>query len=398
MRKVAIVGVGTTPWKMRHSGDTFKSLAMKVVKNAFAHAGIDKQAIESVVYSVYCEIMMKQQSPTALLQDYLGLQGLPEYRVEAGAAGEGYALDAAYNVIASGESDMVLLLALQKGSDFYKFSTRSRGDGFWNGISISQDTTWLRPVMPGVPAFLTTACLAPHITKYGGPTPTQLAQVSVKNYENAYDNPEAQLHMRVTVDDVLNSRIIASPTTTRMCCLYSDGACAMILASEEKARELTDKPVWITGTATSTHALHRAEADNIGRLMGTRIASKKAYASAGITDPLNELDLAQVHDLITGVEVLAYEELGFCEPGRGGELIEEGVVSRGGELPVNTDGGRIACGHVGGVSGAYGVCEIVRQLREEAGERQVPIKTGRGLMQCIEGHGSMTGVSVFERT
>jgi acetyl-CoA acetyltransferase len=397
MRRVAVVGVGTVPWRMRNAEKTFRSLGFEAVKRALAHARLAKEDIDNVVYSIYCEVMMKQQSPTILMQDYLGFGGLPDLRIEAGAAGEGYALAAAHDQIASGLSDITLVLALQKGSDFYDFETRSRGDGFWNGIAISMDTTWLRPVMPGVPALLTTFCLAPHIERHGGPTLRQLAKVSVKNYRNAYDNPEAQLHQRVTEDDVLNSRIIAWPTTTRMCCLYSDGAAALILASEEKAREITDTPIWITGTGMSSHAVHRAEADNIGRMLGTEIAARAAYRMAGITNPIEELDVVQVQDLITGCEIIAYEELGLCGPGEGGRLVDEGIVERDGKLPVNVDGGRIACGHVGGVSGAYAACEIVRQLREECGERQVRLRTGRGLMQCIEGHASMTGVSIFER-
>lgn len=397
MRKVAVVGVGTVPWQMRNAGKTFRSLGMQAVKGALAHAKLSKEDIDNVVYSIYCEVMMKQQSPTILMQDYLGFQGLSDLRIEAGAAGEGYALSAAYGQVASGLSDITLVLALQKGGDFYDFDTRSRGDGFWNGIAISMDTTWLRPVMPGVPALLTTFCLVPHIERYGGPTLQQLAKVSVKNYRNAYDNPEAQLHLKVTADDVLNSRIIAWPTTTRMCCLYSDGACALILASEEKAREITDKPVWITGTATSSHAVHRAEPSNLGRMLGTQIAAQSAYKAAGITNPIEELDVVQVQDLITGAEILAYEELGLCKPGEGGRLVDEGIVESNGKLPVNVDGGRIACGHVGGVSGAYAACEIVRQLREECGDRQIRVKNGRGLMQCIEGHASMTGVSIFAR-
>lgn len=262
---------------------------------------------------------------------------------------------------------------------------------------ISMDTTWLQPVMPSVPGFLTTFCLAPHIERYGGPTSEQLARVSVKNYDNAYANPEAQLHQKVTVEDVLKSRIISWPTTTRMSCLYSDGACAMVLASEDKAREITDKPIWIAGTATSSYAIARGDPDGVGRMPGTGIAAQRAYKMAGVKRPLDELDLIQVHDLITGTEILAYEELGLCELGQGGRLVDEGVTERGGKVPANVDGGRIACGHVGGVSGAYGACEIVRQLREEAGDRQIRVRNGRGVMQCIDGHASLTGVTVFER-
>ena len=397
MRKVAVVGIGTTAWKSRNAERTFRSLGLEVVKKALGDAKIAKQDVDNVVYSIYCESMIRQQIPSVIMQDYLGFQGLPSLRIEAGAAGEGYAFSAAFAQVASGLSDITVLLALQKGGDFFDYNTRSRGDGFQNGMFISMDTTWLQPVMPSVPGFLSTFCLVPHMERYGGPTLEQLARVSVKNYNNAYDNPEAQLHQKVTAEDILKSRIISWPTTTRMSCLMSDGACALVLASEDKAKEITDKPIWISGTATSTYSLARAEAHTVGRMLGTQIAAQRAYKMAGVTKPIDEIDLIQVHDLITGTEILAYEELGLCEIGQGGRLVDEGVTERDGKVPSNVDGGRIACGHVGGVSGAYGACEIVRQLREEAGTRQIRVKNGRGVMQCIDGHGSMTGVTVLER-
>src|SRR3972149_8599015 len=268
MKKVAVVGIGTMPWRSRYADKSFRELAFDAAKKAFQHACLTPKDMDNVVYSIYCETMLRQQIPTPLLQDYLGLQGASSLRVPAGAAGEGYALSAAVGQIASGMSDLTLYLAVQKGQDFYSFDTASRGDGILKGFSISMDTTWFQPVTPGVPPSLTLFCLIPHIEKYRSPTPEQLAKVSVKNYNNAYINPESQLHQKVTVEDVLNSRIIAWPTTARMCCLYSDGACARILASEEKAREITDKPVWITGAATSTYAVHRAAPGSIGRIDG----------------------------------------------------------------------------------------------------------------------------------
>jgi acetyl-CoA C-acetyltransferase len=398
MRKVAIVGTGTLPWKSRYAEKSFRALGLEASKKALQQAGVTQKDVDHVTYSIYCETMLRQQIPEPLLQDYLGTQGTSSTRVTGGAAGEMYALQAAYAQIASGMSDLTLFVAVQKGQDFYAFDTRSRGDGILRGFSISADTTWLQPVMPGVPAYLTAFCLQPHIEKYGGPTPRQLAKVSVKNYENAFTNPEAQIKRIITEDEVLNSRIIAYPTTAMMCCLYSDQAAAFVLASEDRAKELTDKPVWIGGVATSSISTSCATADTIGRLRGTGIAAKRAYAMAGIKKPLDELDLIQVHDLVAGAEILAYEELGLCELGQGGRLLDEGVVMRGGKLPSNLDGGRIACGHVGGVSAAYAVCELVRQLREEAGpQRQTRIRHGKALVQAIDGHGSMNGVAVLQR-
>lgn len=397
MRRVAIVGTGTLPWKSRYADKTWRDLGLEASKKALAQAGITAKDVDHVTHSIYCETMLRQQIPEPLMQDYLGTQGTSSGRVTGGAAGDMYALQAAVAQIASGMSDIVLFLALQKGQDFYKFDTRSRGDGILHGFSISMDTTWLQPIMPGVPPYLTAFLLQPHIEKFGGPTMEQMAKVSVKNYENAFDNPEAQLHRKISVDDVLGSRIISWPTTAMMCCLYSDQACAMVLASEDKARELTDKPIWVSGVSTSSYSTARATADSIGRMHGTRLAAQRAYKMAGITNPIEELDMIQVHDLIAGTEILAYEELGLCELGQGGRLVDEGIVMRGGKVPSNLDGGRIACGHVGGVSAAYATAKIVEQLREEAGPRQTRLRNGRGLVQAIDGHGSMNGVAILQR-
>jgi acetyl-CoA acetyltransferase len=368
-----------------------------VVKKALEDAHLDIKDIDSVVYSIYCDLMMRQQSPTPLIQDYLGIEGKPCLRVMAGAAGEMYALYTAFSQIVSGMADIVLLPAIQKGQDWFSFETRSRGDGLLKGFSISTNTTWMQPVVPGVPVYLTVTFLIPHIEKYGTPTPEQLGKASAKNHKNALVNPEAQLKINISPEDVMNSRIIAWPTTMYQCCLYSDGAAALILASEEKAKEITDTPIWISGIAVSSYYTARFESGNIGRLIGVEEAGKRAYNMAGIKNPLNELDLMEIHDLVTGCEILMYEELGLCERGDGGRLIDEGKVEKDGILPVNPSGGRVAAGHVGGVSGIYSTACVVRQLKEQAGAMQVSIKNGRGLVEANDGLIGLVGVAILER-
>ena len=397
MRKVAIVAVGTIPWRSRYDEYTWRAIGLRAVKKALEEAKLSKKDIDSVVYSIYCDLMMRQQSPTPLIQDYLGMEGKPCVRVMAGASGSMYALYAAFTQIASGMHDIVLLSSVQKGQDWYSFETRSRGDGLLKGFVISTNTTWQQPVVPLVPAYLTVNFLIPHIEKYGTPTPEQLAKASVKNHKNALTNPEAQLKVDLSIDDVMHSRIIAWPTTLYQCCLYSDCAAALILASEEKAKEITDKPVWISGTAVSTYYPGRYEADNLGRMVTVEESGRRAYKMAGIKDPLNDLDVMEVHDLATGCEILMYEELGLCRPGDGGNLIDEGVTEKEGLLPVNPSGGRVAAGHVAGVSGIYSAATVVRQLREEAGTMQVPIRSGRGLVESKDGLSGLIGISVLER-
>jgi acetyl-CoA C-acetyltransferase len=397
MRKVAIVGVGTIPWRSRYEDKTWLELGFQATKNALDDAHLAKDDIDMAIYSTFCELMLRQQIMCYIIHEYLGLQAKPSLRPNAAGAADIASLYTGFCEVASGMSDIVLVLALQKGSDLYCNETRSRGDGFLRGIAFALDTTWLQQVVPGPAALMTASMLIPHMEKYGSPTIEQLARVSVKNHKNALANPEAQLKIELTVEDVLNSRIIAWPTTKYQCCLYSDSAAALILASEEKAREMTDKPIWLSGIAECSYPTMRFEEKSLGRIDSLEASARKAYAMAGIKDPVNELDVAEVYDLISGVEILSYEELGFCERGKGGKLVDEGLVEMSGKLPVNPTGGRVAAGHVGGVSAAYSAATVVRQLREEAGPIQVPIRSGKGLVDCMDGYGSICGVAILER-
>lgn len=395
MATVDIIGIGTTPIVERNLSRTFKGLAFDVAKKAMEDAGISKEDIGHVVYSIHSEAMLLQQIPTLLLQDYLGFQGLASTRLEAGAATEGYALAAASDRIRSGRDDIVLLIAVQKTSDFFDFESGSRETGYRRGNTIATDAIWLQQILPCPEAFMSTFCLEPRRAKHGGPTREQMAAIAVKNRRNAARNPEAQLAAIPTMEEVLGSDSVAGETTRMMCATHGDGACALVLASGERAAEMGRKGVRVTGLGVSTHSSYTVDESNIGRIRGTQIAAARAYEQAGIGNPAGAFDLAQVHDLTAGIEAVACEELGFCEPGEGGKLARDGVFDRDGRLPVNTDGGRIGCGHAGGISGIYGVCEIVRQLRETAGARQVPIRNGTALMQCTDAHLSMNSVATF---
>jgi acetyl-CoA acetyltransferase len=397
VRKVAIVGVGTIPWRSRYEDKTWLELGFQATKNALADAHLAKEDIDMAIYSTFCELMLKQQIMCYIIHEYIGLQAKPSLRTNAAGAADIASLYTGFCEIASGMSDIVLVLGLQKGQDLYCKETRSRGDGFLRGISFALDTTWFQQVVPGPPALMTAALLLPHMEKYGSPTLEQLGRVAVKNHKNALANPEAQLKLDLSVDDVLNSRIIAWPTTMYQCCLYSDSAAALILASEERAREITDKPVWLSGIAECSYPSMRFEEGSLGRIAGLETAAHRAYTMAGIKVPKDELDVAEVCDLISGVELLSYEELGFCERGEAGRLIDDGVVEKGGVLPINPTGGRVAAGHVGGVSAIYSAASVVRQLKEEAGPLQVPIRSGKGLVDSMDGYGSICGVAILER-
>jgi acetyl-CoA C-acetyltransferase len=200
-------------------------------------------------------------------------------------------------------------------------------------------------------------------------TPEQCAKAVVRNHTNARNNPFAQAPLDITVSDVLGSRVVSSPIRLLDAKPISDGACAMILAPEKKAKKLTKKPVWILGASNcyETHYLGDRDLADCDALVK---AARKAYSMAGIRNPLRQLDLAEISTEYSYQEPLWMEGLGFCARGEGGKLAESGAVRMGGKLPVNPSGG-VLPGNPNGVAGIARVAESVLQLRGEAGDRQV---------------------------
>jgi acetyl-CoA acetyltransferase len=394
---VGIIGVGQLPFRSRHPERLFYELAYDAASLALKDASIAVDDIDTMYHSIYCEPMMRQQIADNYVQDYLGLADKEGIRIAAGASTGGHALRGAYADILSGLSDIVLLVGVQKSTDVVDEVTGDRGDGMMLAQGLSCDMTWCFPftaLPPAMWAFL----VDQHMQRWGT-TQEQMARVAVKAHENAMLNENAQLRYRLTVDDVLNSRLIAWPHTMYMCCLYGEGACALVLASEEKAQELTSRPVWITGAAAvsgSTRLERPPEME--GRIPAVRAAADLAYARAGVTDPARQIDVVELHDITSGIEMLTYEELRLCGPGESGRLIDEGVVLKGGRLPVNPSGGRVACGHIAGVSEVHSIAEVAVQLRGEAGARQVAINHGRGVVETMgSGIASQAAVVVLER-
>lgn len=393
MRRVGIVGIGQLPFRSRYADKMYTELAFDATTAAVTDAHMSLEDVESVVYSVYSENMMLQGYADAIVHDYLGFSGKLALRVTAGASTGGHALKAAYNEIASGSSDIVLLLGFQK-CELIDLEDMHRGEGFLRVGSTALDILWHAPYTTMVPGTYGLT-VAAHIETYGGPTDEEIARVSLKCHNNALLNPFAQLRVQLTLEDILNSRLINWPSTMYECCLYSDGATALVLASEERARELHKVPIWISGVA-ATAGTTMPETD--GSIPAIAAAAQRAYRQAGIVDARRELDVAEVHDLISGIEILSYEELGFCGRGEGGTLVRDGTVELTGELPVNVSGGRVAAGHVAGVSGVFSTAEVVRQLRGEAEGRQVRLRSGRGLVQTLGGPAaSFAAVAVLER-
>ncbi|MEW6113864.1 MAG: thiolase family protein [Thermodesulfobacteriota bacterium] len=383
MRDVAIVGMGCTKFKARWVDKTYYELAFDAAKMALEDAGIDKSRIDCAVYGIYNDFFQRQYQPDAFVHDYLGLGLKPMVRVNSGGATGGAALRIGYAEVASGLYDVCLVLGVEKCADCYNYEVAMATPEVLRAILYTADMTYDNPAGRTAASGFALAVVA-HREKFGNPTDEQMAKVSVKNHFNATKNPVAQSPKVLTVEDVLNSRKIVEPFRFYDNCLYTEGASAVILASKKVAQQITDKPVWISGLGASADYVMPGNRPNIYTFESSRIAAKKAYEMAGITNPLKELDLAELHDAFTGTEIMAYEDCFFCEEGRGGDLIDQGAVMPDGEIPVNLSGGLIGCGHAVGATGIMQTYEVATHLRGQAGERQVP-KARRGLVQSIGG-------------
>lgn len=400
MRKVAIVGIGTTKFKARWIEKTYFELAFDAFKAALDHAGLTKDDVQSMVYGIYNELFERQFMPELFTHDYLGLTFVPATRVAAGGATGGIAVRSAFMEVASGVHDIVAVVGLEKCTDCWDYDRNSATPEILRSIAYSIDMSYEYPLGAFAAAEYALPTVA-HMEKYGTPTERQMALVSVKNHRNALRNPVAQSGMEITVDDVLNSRMICYPFKFYDNCLYTEGAAALILAGEERAREITDKPVWITGVGAATDmgfpGSKTGKKSAIWEFGSTRIAGERAYKMAGITHPRQEIDVVELHDAFTAAEILSYEALAFCQPGDGGRLIEEGITEFDGDLPVSPSGGLIGCGHAVGATGVMQTGEVVLQLRGEAGERQIK-NARRGLVQSIGGVAcANTVIMILER-
>lgn len=382
MRDVAVVGVGMQKW-----GELWeKSLQELFVESALASiedAGVDH--IDSMYIGCMSSgIFNGQEHIGSLLADFLGVAPIPATRVESACASGGAAFRAGFIEVASGMSDIVLAGGVEKMTDVGgDEATFALGTAAYQDYEGFNGTTF-----PGIYAMIAQR----HMHQYGT-TQEQMAQVAVKNHENGSKNPLAQFPMKISVDQVLNSVMIADPLHILDCSPITDGAAAAILCPVDIAKKLNKPIIKIIGSgqATDTIALHDRE--DITFLNSTALAAEIAYKMAN-KNP-KDIDVAEVHDCFTIAEICATEALGFIDKGQGGKLVESGATAIEGKIPVNTSGGLKSKGHPVGASGIAQVAEIVHQLRNEADKRQV--KGARvGLTQNMGGSGGSAVVHILE--
>ncbi|MFQ5950750.1 MAG: thiolase domain-containing protein, partial [Candidatus Geothermarchaeales archaeon] len=208
-------------------------------------------------------------------------------------------------------------------------------------------------------------------------------------------NPLAQFQREVDLQTVLKSPVVAWPLRLYSCCPITDGSASVILASEETARKANNAPIWIKGMGAASDTANLSKRKDYTSIQSTVKASREAYAKADVQP--DSFDVACVHDCFTIAEILAYEDLGFCAKGEGGQLVEEGETYLGGRIPVNLDGGLKAKGHPIGATGCSMMVEITRQLRAESDSRQADMEKGLGLVHNVGGTGHTCYVTVLGR-
>jgi len=225
-----------------------------------------------------------------------------------------------------------------------------------------------------------------------GTTREHLAAVAVKNHANGALNPDAQMRKAITMEQAMAGKPIADPLNLYDCSLISDGAAAVLVTAAERACELTDKPVRILGIAQASDFVALDQKEDITTFPAVRSAAKKAYAMAGVGPA--DIQLAELHDCFTIAEIVAIEDLGFAPRGQGGPYTLAGHTARSGDRPINTSGGLKSKGHPVGATGVAQICDLVLQMRCEAGERQVA-RHSLGLAQNLGGSGATCVVTIL---
>ncbi|KYH36493.1 MAG: hypothetical protein AYL28_006310 [Candidatus Bathyarchaeota archaeon B23] len=385
MREVAIVGVGMTPFG-KHPDRSLIDLMLEASHTALMDAGALETPIEAVHVGCMASGMLCGLENTAtLLADELGVKPQTAERVENSAASGGSALLSAYLAVASGLYDVVLIVGGEKMRHLpTPQATRA--------IAAMTHPEGERPhgvTMPSLAALLTRL----YMRRYGL-TRRQLALVAVKNHRNALSNPYAHLRRAITVEDVLSSRVVAEPLRLFDCSPISDGAAALLLAPLERALEFTDQPVVLRGVGQAVDRVMMTERDDPLTLHAVKEAAGRALERAGVS--IDEIDVVELHDAFTILEIVESEDLGLFEKGRGGEAVEEGLTAIDGERPINPSGGLKARGHPLGATGVAQAVEITWQLRGEAGGRQVR-EAERGLSCNVSGFAANAVVIVYER-
>lgn len=383
LRGVSVIGIGSTKFG-RMEGQSLMDLACGAANEAIADAGVPRKKIQAFYLGNFgAGILVGQETVAPKVAYSLGLGSIPSTKVEGACASAGIALRHGFLLVATGLADIVLVGGVEK------MTSASTGQSTAVLAAAAEELEYA--------AGLTFAGAfgiwgRRHMHDFGT-TRKQLALVSVKNKRNGIPNPRAQFRKQITVEDVLQSKLVADPLRLYDCCPISDGAAALVLCATEMARDYSAKPVEVVGSGQATGNINLYEAESLVEFKVTIDAAREAYTMAGLKP--SDIDLVELHDCFTMAEIIDSEDLGLFQKGKGGPAVEEGLTQVGGKIPINPSGGLLSKGHPVGATGCGQAYEVVKQLRGEH-ENQI---TGAeiGLAHNLGATGAVSTVHIFRR-
>lgn len=388
MKDIAIIGIGVTKFgELFHQ--SYDDLVREAAFQAIKDADIKMEDVGAAWLSTaFPEIGVFKGRSGMDLCEPLSLYNIPVTRVSNFCASGADAIRNAVNALRAGECDVAMALGVEKLRD------RQPQDSI-----VKMMVEYGHPFLQkGFTAAGTFSIYAKRMMHEFGITKEDIASISVKNHFHGSMNANAHHRKACSLEDVLNSPMVADPLTVMDSCPTTDGAACVILVRAQDVDKKKHKPVYVQGIGMSistgwdlpffdpNHDFLSFEA--------TRTAAKVAYNQAGISKPIDELDLIEVHDCFSIVELLTYEDLGLCKQGEAKDLIRSKETQLGGKIPVNVSGGLLSCGHPVGATGVRMVTEVVNHLRSNAGERQVK-NAKRGLTHNIGGPGAIASVIIL---
>ncbi len=358
MRRVAIVGTGQGKHAKKRDDVSQPELVREAASAALEDAGLSPSEIDGVLIA-NMELFEGRALPELWTGGGAYSFGKPCMKIATGGTSGTSGCIAGFHQVAAGLLDVALVVGFEKHSEGHTQTGMALTDPFWD-----------RAVASGA-----LGNFALSISQYmadRGVTRRQAAQVAVKARLNAARNPHAHLQMPdITLKKVEASRVLAEPVRMLDMCPQSDGACAIVIACEDRAKQISPQPAWVKAMATRHEQPYIGDIEHRLTSMRTlRAAAREVYEKAGITEPLKQLDVAEIYEPVTYAELAWYEALGFCKEGEAGRLIEDGVTEMGGELPVNPSGGVLSTNPVG-ASGVIRVAEAAMQIHGRGGARQV---------------------------
>lgn len=378
--------MGKTPFGAFPDRD-LRSLAVEAGQKCFKNGHAAPSQVEAFYLGNFAGPAFVGQNHLApYVSAALGILGVPSTRFEAACASSGSAFFHAFHAVAAGIYDTVMVLGVEKmtSQPTPKVSEILASAGDCGGEMKAGSTF----------ASLFAMIARRHMHDFGT-TREHLAAVAVKNHANGALNPDAHMRKVITLQQALAGKPIAAPLTVYDCSLVSDGAAAVLLAPAERAADFTDKPMRVLACAQASDYLALDQKEDITTFPAVRLAARKAYEKAGVGP--REIEFGELHDCFTIAEIIALEDLGFAPRGEGGPYSATGHTARTGEKPMNSSGGLKSKGHPVGATGVAQICDLVIQMRCEAGERQLA-RTGLGIAENLGGSGATCVVTILGRS